>query len=147
MKVDFNKMSVHATAEESPGFLLWQISTLWRRKIEAVLKPLGLTHPQFVILATIGWLTREGGRATQAAISRHAALDPNTISQIVRGLETKGLVERQKVKTLSKYPLLTKKGASALAEAMPLVEGVDALFFGQADLVSALKTFEITDEC
>jgi hypothetical protein len=56
--INFNEMSIHPSAEESPGFLLWRVSTLWRRAIEAILKPLGLTHPQFVVLATTAWLTR-----------------------------------------------------------------------------------------
>lgn len=34
--VNFNEISVHPSAEESPGFLLWRVSTLWRKAIETV---------------------------------------------------------------------------------------------------------------
>ncbi len=129
-RIKFEEVSVHRSAEESPGFLLWRTSTLWRRAIEAVLKPLGLTHPQFVILATIGWLTRAGNKASQADIGRHAALDPNTTSQILRGLQVKGFVERARLTDeRSKQPTLTAEGVKRLTEALPAVEGADATFF------------------
>ena len=82
--MNFNELSIHETPDRSPGFLLWHISTAWRNSIERLLKPMGLTHPQFVVLATLGWLTRNGDRVTQAAIGKMAGLDPNTISQILR---------------------------------------------------------------
>lgn len=144
--VNFNEISVHPSAEESPGFLLWRVSALWRKAIEAVLKPLGLTHPQFVILATTGWLTRMGERASQAEIGRQAALDPNTTSQILRGLQAKGLIERSHtLDEKSKYPLLTATGVESLAKAMPAVESADAAFFESIDLKGSemLQTLQI----
>lgn len=144
--VNFNEISVHTSAEESPGFLLWRVSTLWRRSIEAVLKPLGLTHPQFVILATTAYLTRTGEKASQADIGRKAALDPNTTSQILRSLETKRLIERSETSNeRSKYPVLTAAGAKSLAKAMPAVENADATFFASVNLKGSqiLKTLQI----
>jgi DNA-binding MarR family transcriptional regulator len=144
--VNFNEISAHPSAEESPGFLLWRVSTLWRRTIEAVLKPLGLTHPQFVLLATTGWLTRTGEKASQAEIGRHAALDPNTTSQILRGLQAKGLIERSHITAeRSKYPKLTPAGAESLAQAIPAVERADAAFFASVNLKKSkmLQTLQI----
>ena len=133
--VNFNEISVHPSAEESPGFLLWRVSTLWRRAIEIVLKPFGLTHPQFVILATTGWLTRTGEKASQAEIGRYAALDPNTTSQILRGLQAKGLIERSHTANeRSKHPILTPVGAKSLTKAIRAVERADAAFFSSVDL-------------
>lgn len=133
--INFKEISVYSSAEESPGFLLWRASTLWRRAIETVLKPLGLTHPQFVILATTAWLTRNGEHASQAAIGRQAALDPNTTSQILRGLQEKGLIERSKRENeRSKCPRLTTAGAKCLSEAMPAVEGADEAFFASINI-------------
>jgi DNA-binding MarR family transcriptional regulator len=134
--VNFNEISVHTAAEESLGFLLWRVSTLWRKSIEAVLKPLGLTHPQFVILATTAWLTREGKKASQVEIGKEAALDPNTTSQILQGLQKKGLIERSSHSTdeRSKCPMLTEEGAKVLSKAMPAVESADAVFFAAVNL-------------
>ena len=94
--INFKEISVHDTPDRSPGFLLWHVSTAWRGSIELMLKSIGLTHPQFVILATLGWLTRKGDRVTQALIGKMAGLDPNTVSQIIRGLEQKELIMRVK---------------------------------------------------
>lgn len=129
-KVNFKEISIHDTPEVSPGFLLWRASTLWRRAIEDVLKPLGLTHPQFVILAVVGWMTKEGDQVSQAVIAREAGLDPNTTSQILRGLQEKKLIERSSsLDQRSKSPSLTERGAQLLAKALPTVEGADHLFF------------------
>lgn len=129
-EVNFKKISVHGTPDLSPGFLLWHISTSWRSSIEGVLKPLGLTHPQFVVLATLGWLTRKGERVTQAAIGKMAGLDPNTTSQIIKGLEKKEWITReQSPDGRAKNPVLTPKGRKVLTRSLPAVEGADEKFF------------------
>lgn len=142
---DFDRSSAFPAPEESPGFLLWHVSTLWRRTIEGVLKPLELTHPQFVILATVGWLTRNGQSATQAAIGRQASLDPNTTSQILRGLQAKDLIERSRaIDERSKCSSLTLKGSQKLKEALPAVEKADAHFFSALNLneINALEALQ-----
>jgi len=120
--------SKHDTPEDSPGFLLWCISTAWRRSLESVLTPLKLTHPQFVILAATGWLTRQGALTSQRAVGDMAGLDPNTTSQILKGLEKKGLIQRD-TSPRTKHPSLTKEGATLLNQALPAVEQADATFF------------------
>ena len=127
------EISVHPASEENPGFLLWQVSTLWSKSTTAALKPLGLTHPQFVILATIDWL--KGKRASQEEIGKHAVLDPKVTSHLLRSLQVKGLIEpRHATDERSKYPLLTKAGREMLAKALPVVESADADFFASIDL-------------
>jgi DNA-binding MarR family transcriptional regulator len=129
--LEFEDLTVHETPSVSPGFLLWHISTSWRSSIEAILKPLDLTHPQFVVLATLGWLTRKGGRVTQNAVGKLACLDPNTTSQIIKGLEVKGLLKRERsADGRAKNPLLTPQGQAILARALPAVETEDGAFFG-----------------
>ena len=128
--LNFKKISIHEGPKQSPGFLLWHISTSWRSSIEAVLKTFGLTHPQFVVLATTGWLTRNGELTTQIAIGKLAGLDPNTTSQIIKGLEQKALIKRDKSSDgRAKNVSLTSQGSLTLGSAMPAVEGADAKFF------------------
>lgn len=142
-ELDFKKISAFLTPEQSPGFLLWRASTLWRRSIERVLKPLHLTHPQFVILATTEWLTKAGQQVSQASIGRHVGLDPNTISQILSGLEKKEWIERiRSPDDRSKYPSLTPLGKKVLAKALPAVEKADAKFFAACSLQDS-KVVEI----
>ena len=146
-RTNFKHISMYDMPEQSPGFLLWHVSTLWRSSIEEALKPLELTHPQFVILAALGWLTKDGDLATQSMIGTMAGLDPNTTSQIIRGLEAKGLVKRAQslTDTRVKNSTLMPKGTKLLAIALPAVEAADTAFFksvaGQ-DLESLLKTFQ-----
>lgn len=144
--MNFKEISIHEGPKQSPGFLLWHISTSWRSSIEAVLKTLRLTHPQFVILAATGWITRNGKIATQAAIGKLAGLDPNTTSQIIKGLEQKELIKRDKsMDGRAKNVSLTSPGAAILARAMPAVEKADAKFFSnltKQETTSLLKSFE-----
>lgn len=127
---DIEKVTQFETPEESPGFMLWHVSVAWRSLIEETLKPLNLTHPQFVVLATTAWLTRKGAVISQIEVSKAAGLDPNTTSQILRGLEKKKFIIRaQSVNEKNKNPSLTDQGFTVLQKAMPAVEKADASFF------------------
>ncbi len=136
--INFKKISEYETPDASPGFLLWKASILWRRAIEDVLRQFSLTHPQFVILATIGWLTKDGKMASQKEIGNMAGIDPNTTSQIIRGLEKNGLIVRSHtLDERSKNSTLTTKGQEALTQALPQVEKKDTEFFSPLNLQSS----------
>lgn len=145
-KIKFKEISIYDVPERSPGFLLWHISTSWRSCIEAILKPFDLTHPQFVVLATLGWLTKDEARVTQAAIGKLAGLDPNTTSQIIKGLERKDLIKReQSIDGRAKNPLLTTKGKQTLSLALPAVEKTDIQYFeglNQNELATMISIFQ-----
>lgn len=128
--VNFKKISQFEGPKESLGFLMWQVSTKWRSFLEKSLKPLNLTHPQFVVLASIGWLTKEGHNTHQVAVGQMAQLDPNTISQILKGLEKKNLIKRiPSQDARAKDSLLTLMGGQLLKKALPLIEKRDEEFF------------------
>lgn len=145
-RFSFKKMSVHEGPKQSPGFLLWHISTSWRSSIEAVLKTFGLTHPQFVVLAATGWLTRNGELVTQGAVGKMAGLDPNTNSQVIKGLEQKEWIKRDPSSDgRAKNVSLTSKGAQILNRALPAVEQADAKFFSpliKKEMGSLLRVFQ-----
>src|SRR3984885_12817449 len=86
-----NKISMHPADEKNPGFLLWQVSTLWSSSTSAVLKPFGLNHPQFVILAILDRLKSQ--ETDQETIERQIILDPKPTLHLLRSLEVKGLIE------------------------------------------------------
>ena len=131
-KVNFKHISSFEAPRESPGYLLWRVSTQWRSAIEVVLKPLNLTHPQFVVLAALAWLTKEGDKVSQVAVGSMAGLDPNTTSQILRSLEAKKYIKRtHSVDERSKNPAVTASGAKVLTQALPAVEQADKTFFAQ----------------
>lgn len=146
-RVNFKKISRHDGPMESLGYLLWRVSLKWRGTIEAALKDYDLTHPQFVMLASLGWLTKEGDMVSQATVGKMAGFDPNTTSQILRGLEAKKLIKRtQKQDERSKNPVLTPAGAKRLGDSMSkAVERLDDHFFKpltKAEARQLIKLFQ-----
>ncbi len=133
--------SEFAGPEDSAGFLLWQVGNLWQRKQKAALECVGLTHVQFVLLASLNWLTHNGEIVTQIELARQAKTDAMMTSQVVRALEKRGLVQRTEhpFDSRAKCLRLTSAGRKRVVRAMPLVEGVDAEFF--ATLGSRLAPF------
>src|ERR1041385_8352196 len=97
MKSD-NAFSVESP-DDSSGFLLWQVTNLWQREIKKALEKHGLTHSQFVLLASIHWLTLSKQNVTQILLSSHTKIDPMTTSTVLRTLQKKGLLKRQEHET------------------------------------------------
>lgn len=120
---------------DSPGLLLWRATLRWQRAVTAELRPLGLTHVQFVLLASTWWLTGVAGETpTQRRIAEHAATDPMMTSQVLRTLEGKGLVERttDPADARARHVRATEEGARLAARAIEAVEAADAAFFSAA---------------
>lgn len=117
--------------EQSPGFLLWQVTNLWQRKQREALSLVGLTHVQFVLLAGIYWLDTKGDKITQTCLATHAKTDRMMTSQVVRTLEATHLVRRSQDPDDSRAILLaiTDKGRKLVVKAMEIVEDVDRVFF------------------
>lgn len=129
------------TPEESPGYLLGQVTLLWQRKQKKVLDPLNLTQTQFVLLAALGWLSRENDNVTQVDIANQGNADRMMVSKVLRTLEEKGFITRQEHQsdTRAKVIKLTNEGAKVLQKALTAVENADIAFFSV--LEKELSTF------
>ncbi|KQO84348.1 MarR family transcriptional regulator [Frigoribacterium sp. Leaf263] len=57
-----------------------------------VLEPLGLTHPQYLVMLAL-W---QGPTLTLRALAETLRLDPGTLSPLVKRLESQGLVTRRR---------------------------------------------------
>ena len=123
--------SEHATADDSTGLLLWQVTNRWQAAQRAALKPFDLTHVQFVLLASLTWLDADGP-VTQRQLADHAVTDPMMTSQVLRALETRGLVRRDAHPTDKRaWSLVATPTGRALANrANAAVEACDRDFFG-----------------
>jgi len=130
MKTTDNTFSV-SKAEESPGFLLWQVTNLWQREIKKALEAFDLTHSQFVLMASIHWLTLYKQDVTQILLSSHTKIDPMTTSTVLRTLQAKGLLQRQEhvTDTRAKTVGLTDSGKKIIKQAVKTVEAFDKTFF------------------
>lgn len=78
----------------TPGFLVWRLATRWRVAVDRAVAPLGLTHAQYSVLASLYGLQRTGRRPSQKQLADHIGLEPLYLSKLARSLEAAGLVER-----------------------------------------------------
>jgi len=115
----------------SPGFLLARASNAWQRAVRDALEPWGLTHTQFVLLATLAAI---GSGVKQHELAERAAMDPMTTSQVVRSLEDKDLVRRARHPHDRRALMLgvTPKGRRVANRVAPAMEALDAEFFAPA---------------
>ena len=130
MKTLDNTFSVDK-ADESSGFLLWQVTNLWQREIKKALEPYGITHSQFVLMASTHWLTLNGQEVTQVMLSNHTKIDPMTTSTVLRTLQQKKLLKRKEhaTDTRAKTVVLTEEGKIIAMETVVIVERFDKEFF------------------
>ena len=112
-----------------------RVYSKWHSMIKKELKKMNLTHPQFVVLASLAYLSQNGNEITQIMISKLAGIDVMTISQILSLLEKQNFVKRKEHSkdTRAKAVILNKKGEEVLQKAVPLVEQIDEVFFGKLD--------------
>lgn len=117
----------------SPGFLLWHVTLQWQRAVTAGLQPLGLTHVQFVLLASTWWLQGRSQTPNQLDLARQAGTDVKMTSQVVRKLEAKGLLRRDVdvADTRARRLHVTPEGTRLAQRALVAVEQADAEFFGR----------------
>jgi len=117
--------------DDSPGFLLWQVTNLWQREIKKALEEFDLTHSQFVLLASIHWLRINKQDVTQIVLSNHTKIDPMTTSTVLKALQTKKLLKRQEhqTDTRAKLVVLTEAGSKVAKQAIKIVEQFDKHFF------------------
>jgi DNA-binding MarR family transcriptional regulator len=136
--------------EESPGFLLWHVTLRWQRDVTAVLAPLGLTHVQFVLLATAWWLNDHGDKPSQVELATAAGTDVKMASQVIRALEGKALITRETSVADTRIRRLgvTAAGAALAPRAIEAVEAVDRALLARLSpstgrtFVTALKQLQ-----
>ena len=140
MTQETNPFSVES-AEDSTGFLLWQVTNCWQREIKKALEKYQLTHSQFVLLASIHWLILHRQEVTQIRLSAHTKIDPMTTSTVLRTLQEKGLIQREEhpTDTRAKTVVLTASGKKIIKPAIRTVEAFDREFF--AVLGDGIKHF------
>lgn len=81
--------------DATAGFSLWREAMRWQRGINAALRPVGLTHTQFLVLSSLARAGRAAGDAVaQRTIADLAGLDESTTSGVLKTLEGRGLVDR-----------------------------------------------------
>ncbi len=119
------------TPEESPGFLLWQVSITWQRHIKDVLDPYGISHAQFVILAVLLWCEEAKKSPIQSFLVNKTKLDKMTVSAALKKLASLDLIKRHEHAndTRAKLVEMTCQGKKLTRKLVKQVEGIDKAFF------------------
>ena len=119
--------------KDSPGFLLWQATTLWQRQIKKVLEPYNLSHAQFVIMAVTLWFNLSKNKPNQNTICEMSKLDKMTVSKSLKKLVKANIIRRYEDEkdTRAKILELTQKGKDLTIKIVPLIEAADSKFFGK----------------
>lgn len=118
-------------SENSIGLIFMRTYNKWHSEIKRQLKELEITHPQFVILTTLGYLSQQEPEVTQVMIAKIAGMDVMSVSQIIALMEKNNLIERKEHSkdTRAKAVSLTQKGKEKMNLALPIVESIDIDFF------------------
>ncbi|MGW0772134.1 MarR family winged helix-turn-helix transcriptional regulator [Streptomyces sp. NPDC002835] len=119
-----------STAPEgpTPGYLVWRLSTKWRVAVDRALAPLGLTHAQYAVIASLHGVGQSGHRPSQRQLADHTGLEPLYISKLARALESSGLVRRTpdpadtRAVQLSLTPAGEEKARRAVTEVHTLLD-------------------------
>lgn len=131
------------------GATLWHIGKQWRYAMERALKPLNITYPQFVLLATLDYVTKDAKKVTQMDVSRLADLDAKGSSQVFITLEEKKLIKRKHTgdgKCI--HPSITSLGKKILEQGITIIEKADVDFFAQfttKQINAARKVYELIE--
>lgn len=117
--------------ESSTGLLFIRVYNKWHSTITQELKKLGITHPQFVVLTSLNFLSQSNDNVSQVNISKMADMDVMSVSQIIKGLEKKDFIKRIPNPNDSRANAVTllPKGQEIVEIALPIVENIDDNFF------------------
>ncbi|MFE2052911.1 MarR family winged helix-turn-helix transcriptional regulator [Streptomyces sp. NPDC059459] len=83
-----------ASPGPTPGFLVWRLANKWRVAVDRAVAPLGLTHAQYSVVASLYGMQGEGERPSQRRLADHTGLEALYVSKLARALEAAGLIER-----------------------------------------------------
>ena len=114
---------------------MWQATNRWQAIIRATLTPHHPTHVQYGLLTSLVWLHGKDPdrQITQADLADFARVDVMMTSEVLRVLETKGLIERHRHRDDGRVRSLspTVSGIAAANQATTDVEDADARFFAK----------------
>ncbi|MEU3252507.1 MarR family transcriptional regulator [Streptomyces sp. NPDC006997] len=98
----------------------------WRVAVDRAVAPLGLTHAQYALVASLYGMRRSGERPSQRRLADHTGLEPLYVSKLARALETSGLLERTRdpQDPRAVQLALTKEGVAVTRRAVEVVQGL-----------------------
>jgi DNA-binding MarR family transcriptional regulator len=98
----------------------------WRVAVDRAVAPLGLTHAQYALMASLYGMRRSGLRPSQRLLADHTGLEPLYVSKLARALEAAGLVTRTRDPNdpRAMQLSLTEQGGDVACRAIKVVQGL-----------------------
>ncbi|WPY00707.1 MarR family transcriptional regulator [Candidatus Trichorickettsia mobilis] len=124
-KTNWNNMN------DVSGFLLYSAYFAWKRATLSTLLPHDLTHVQFMLLMSIGFLKKDGADVSQNDLAKCLSFDVTMTSQVLRALEKRGLLKRSQKEgdERSKFSELTDAGVAKIQRAAKDLLKAEESFF------------------
>jgi MarR family transcriptional regulator, organic hydroperoxide resistance regulator len=109
-----------SSAGATAGHLVWRLAMKWRTAVDRALDPLGLTHAQYVVLASLIAIDQP---PSQRELADFTGLEPLYVSKLARALEASGLIGRTRdaVDTRTIRLALTDRGRDVVTPAIAIV--------------------------
>ncbi|NUV62862.1 MarR family winged helix-turn-helix transcriptional regulator [Streptomyces sp. CAI-85] len=132
----------------TPGYLVWRLSTKWRVAVDRAVAPLGLTHAQYSLVASLHGMRRAGERPSQRRLADHTGLEPLYVSKLARALESGGLIERTRDPRDPRAVqlTLTAQGEEVTRHAITVVHGLLERLLEPLGGLDSARTRTFTDE-
>jgi DNA-binding MarR family transcriptional regulator len=98
----------------------------WRVAVDRAVGPLGLTHAQYALMASLYGMSRAGLRPSQRRLADHTGLEALYVSKLARALEAAGLVTRTRDPgdPRAMQLTLTEEGRDVTRRAIRVVQGL-----------------------
>jgi DNA-binding MarR family transcriptional regulator len=149
--VSMYAICMRPTDDPTTGYLLWRLTTKLRAAVDRVLAPLGLTHAQYTVLASLYGFSQTGAQPSQRQLADWTGLEPIFVSKLARALEQAGLIDRTEhpADTRAVQIRLTDAGTDVAQRAIAIVHRFQEEFTApiggtqsrrNRDLVSTLQT-------
>jgi MarR family transcriptional regulator, organic hydroperoxide resistance regulator len=132
----------------TPGFLVWRLANKWRVAVDRAVAPLGLTHAQYSVVASLHGMQRAGERPSQRRLADHTGLEALYVSKLARALESAGLIERTRDPRDPRAVqlALTEQGQTVTRQAIAVVQELHEQLLEQFGGLDAPRTRAFTDE-
>jgi DNA-binding MarR family transcriptional regulator len=132
----------------TPGFLVWRLANRWRVAVDRALAPLGLTHAQYTLVASLHGMRRAGERPSQRRLADHLGMEALYVSKLARALEAAGLVERARDPRDPRAVQLslTEEGQAVTRQAIAVVQELLERLLEPLGGLDAPRTRAFTDE-
>ncbi|MFD9567762.1 MarR family winged helix-turn-helix transcriptional regulator [Streptomyces sp. NPDC059994] len=132
----------------TPGFLVWRLANKWRVAVDRAVAPLGLTHAQYSLVASLHGMQRAGERPSQRQLADHTGLEALYVSKLARALESAGLIERTRDPRDPRAVqlALTEQGTTVTRQAIAVVQALHQQLLEPLGGLDAPRTRAFTDE-